>query len=240
MIGVSRKFTPRDLDPWFFWDNNFKTLLNSTSKDLTKKRNIETNITPGINSIDYHHVVNIVPGNNKFFNIIGTSEIETFLRGSWTLHYKVVLNSDLVTFLMWGAAEYGDPVSGNGCFWWWKGTNGDFRVIGSSTSSFTGDGAKTTHIPVVGQEYQITIIREDPNITIYIDNIQKSITWQNQAAFNSFLNSITLVNGSELGIINRAFSDIQTVNLDGKMFGSVFFDRAITDNERDLLYTYYL
>jgi hypothetical protein len=238
MIGVSRKFTPLDLDPWFYWEANKAGDLNGKTEDITTKRSTVTAST-NLDSENYNLLNNFIANVSTYYNISDTTDIGNLFNGNFTLHFK--FNFDVGGFVrLFGISEtFSGAFGGNGVFFWWN-TGSVIRFLANATSSNSTQYAECSAIGSIGVDYQLTIVRESPNIRIYLNNVSQSITYNNQANFNTYLNSVSWGAGEKLGIMSHYPNEGTGSNkFDGKFYGSVILDRAITDNERDILYKHF-
>ena len=239
MIGNSGSaWSPKWLDPWFYWEaNNGGDLLGKT-KDLTTKRNVTVGGT-SLESINYNLVNDFSANTSTYYNISDTTDIGSLFNGNFTLHFK--FNFDAGGFIrLFGISEtFSGAFGGDGVFLYWN-TASVIRLTANATSSNSIQYAECSHPASLGVDYQLTIVRDSPNIRIYVDNISQTITYNNQVNFNTYLDSVSWGGGEKLGIMSQYPNEFTGTNkFDGKLYGSVILDRAITDNERDILYKHF-
>ena len=91
-----------------------------------------------------------------------------------------------------------------------------------------------------GVWYNILVTKQGNTIKTYQDNVSLIISYTNQSLIDSnFSNMYTDTNQVENGVMSVQANVGSNFNTSGNLESLVWFDKVLSDNERDLLHNYY-
>ena len=238
---MHRGFSPWDLDPEMWYDVNKQgdlefdlTPVRLGTKDLTGKYGQYNGAVTGqTNESNGYTRCWRFNGAQKNFRFQPVGLLDQTLRGNYTMFYRVKIDAITAPAIaLYGVLINNPP---NRLSYRIGIEPGGFLSVFGTNLSAAGF-YKIQYNFVIGEFYNITVVREDPDVRVYINGLEIHGEWTNQPNFNSACNNVT--DGiSPHGILQNHSVPYNGFVGDFEVY--LCYRKALSRHEINLVNTYY-
>jgi hypothetical protein len=236
MIGVSRKFTPKDLNPFMWIDRDFGSdWINDGDLDLANNIVKFGNSSSSFLSTDNYRYIWDFDGSQTLFRSASTTELNALVNGNWSFFWSFdSSNWSGAQHTFYGFLNNSVPNSIQFLVYYISGSNvlsvyaSDFSTFGRYDYSWS---------PSINNQYSISVVRDGSDVRLYIDGVEVVGTWTNQSAFNNALDNFTLTQTAPHGFMQRHIAPYY--QFEGKLYTMFLKDSVLSELQIKKLHNYY-
>ena len=234
MIGNnSHIWTPLNLDAKIGFDPTIQgNIVNGL--DSLAKNGVMLNINTAnqTNETDnYRRNWNFVAVNNNL-TLSGVATQQSIISGDWSIFFRTKFDSVSVNQML-----SGQQISLNAIFLQFLST-GEIRFRCRSTSFPRSTMDTTSNSMSINTWYNILFTRTGNDVKVYVDNVELTTTWveSQSSVTDNLTNAFSGGYSAGLMSLNDPATPVPTA---GNLEAHWWFDKVLSDNERDLLHNYY-